>query len=76
MTGPGIPQRQEAPSCPQLVPWRSDQARNAIASADCAVRHEPGKGVDLIIHHRQRGTQGINARKLRHGFLQLAAFRL
>jgi hypothetical protein len=32
-------------------------------------RHEPGKGIDLIIHHQQRGTPGIDVRKLRHGFL-------
>jgi hypothetical protein len=32
-------------------------------------RHEPGKGIDLIIHHQQRGAPGINVRKLRHAFL-------
>ena len=32
-------------------------------------RHKPGKGIDLIIHHQQRGAPGINVRKPRHGFL-------
>jgi hypothetical protein len=32
-------------------------------------RHELGEGIDLIIHHQQRGAPGINVRKLRHGFL-------
>jgi hypothetical protein len=30
--------------------------------------HELGEGIDLIIHHQQRGAPGINARKLRHAF--------
>ena len=32
-------------------------------------RHEPGEGIDLIIHHQQRGAPRIDVRKLRHGFL-------
>jgi hypothetical protein len=31
-------------------------------------RHEPGEGIDLIIHHQQRGAPGIDVRKLRHEF--------
>src|ERR1700733_4057681 len=32
-------------------------------------RHEPGEGIDLIIHHQQRGAPRIDVRKLRHGSL-------
>ena len=32
-------------------------------------RHELGEGIDLIIHHQQRGAPRIDVRKLRHGFL-------
>jgi hypothetical protein len=40
----------------------------AIASG-LRSRHEPGEGIDLIIHHQQCGASWIDARKLRHGFL-------
>jgi hypothetical protein len=35
-------------------------------------RHEPGEGIDLIIHHQQRRAPGIDVRKLRHEFLRVS----
>ena len=31
-------------------------------------RHEPGEGIDLIIHHQKRDAPRIDVRKLRHYF--------
>jgi hypothetical protein len=52
------------------VSCQGDQSRHT-RDRICGLRgrREPGKGVDLIIHHQQRGAPGINVRKLRHGFL-------
>src|SRR5258707_11018395 len=66
--GTGMRQRHESPSCPRLAPWRSDQAR-ARSHRRMRSRHESRQGIDLIIHHQQRGAPGINVRKIRHGFL-------
>jgi hypothetical protein len=41
--------------------------RDRIGGLRC--RHEPGEGIDLIIHHKQRGAPGIDVRKFRHGCL-------
>jgi hypothetical protein len=52
------------------VSCRGDQighTRNHIGGL--LSRHEPGEGIDLIIHHQQCGAPGIDVRKLRHGFL-------
>src|ERR1700720_874468 len=46
---------------------RSRDARDRIGGLRS--RHEPGEGIDLIIHHQQRGAPRIDVRKLRHGFL-------
>jgi hypothetical protein len=58
------------------VSCRGDQIRHARDRiGGLRSGHEPGEGIDLIIHHQQRGAPGINVRKLRHGFLLLAALR-
>jgi hypothetical protein len=52
------------------VSRHGDQTRHARdRTGGLRNRHEPGEGIDLIIHHQQRGAPGIDVRKLRHGFL-------
>ena len=57
------------------VSCRGDQIRHARDRiGGLRSRHELGEGIDLIIHHQQRGAPGIDVRKLRHG-ISLQAMR-
>jgi hypothetical protein len=52
------------------APRDGDQVRHARDRiGGLRRRHEPGEGIDLIVHHQQRGAPRIDGRKLRHGSL-------
>jgi hypothetical protein len=58
------------------VSCHGDQVRHARDRiGGLRSRHELGEGIDLIIHHQQRGAPRIDVRKLGHGFLlQMMSF--
>jgi hypothetical protein len=68
MTGPEC--RNDMDRHHARVSCRSDQIRHPRDRiGGLHSRHEPGKGIDLIIHHQHRSAPGIDVRQLRHGFL-------